>query len=258
MSAQWEGGDSALRTYEAVAPFYDDFTRGYGYEYECWTGRLLALAEAAGLEGNRLLDVGCGTGLTSMPMLERGWEVTACDLSPAMLEVARAKVGDRARLLLADMRSLPRLGEFDLIWAVNEPLNYLHSAEELEAALAGIRQNLAPRGIALFDVFTLKAIRAIFTNELLVEEGGRKFVWCGRASLEAVAPGVIVEASLEIDGDEDSAHLHRVRHFPEDELLAAIEAAKLRCIGAFGELEKELFLGLDEEAHDNAVYLCRL
>lgn len=184
ISKQWKGGDSALRTYEAVAPFYDDFTRGYGYESECWTDRLLALAEAAGLEGNRLLDVGCGTGLTSLPMLERGWQVTACDLSPAMLEVARAKAGERARFLLADMRSLPCLGEFDLIWAVNEP--------------------------------------------------------------------------LEIEGDEDSAHLHRVRHFPEDELLAAIEAAGLRCIGAFGELEKELLLGLDEEAHDNAVYLCRL
>lgn len=258
MNNQSMGGDHARVAYETVAPFYDDFTRAYGYEYECWTNRLLKLAEAAGLQGTRLLDIGCGTGLNFVPMLERGWDVTGCDISPAMLALARVKAGERARLLVADMRALPRLGEFDLIWAVNEPLNYLHSAEELEAALAGIRQNLAPRGIALFDVFTLKAIRALFTNELLVEEGGRRFVWCGRASLEAVVPGAIVEASLEIEGDEDSAHLHRVRHFPQDELLAAIEAAGLRCIGAFGELEKELLLGLDEEAHDNAVYLCRL
>ena len=258
MSEKWEGGYLAREAYETVAPFYDDFTRGYGYEYESWTNRLLTLAEAAGLEGNRLLDLGCGTGLNFIPLLERGWEVTGCDISPAMLGFARAKVGDRAKLLVTDMRSLPKLGEFDLIWAVNEPLNYLLSPEELEAALAGIRRNLAPRGLALFDVFTLKSLRALFTSEIAVEGEGRTFLWSGKESSEAVFAGSIVEATLAIEGDEGSAHLHRVRHLPEAEILAAIEAAGLCCGGVFGEYEKEMYEGLDEEAHDNAVYLCRL
>lgn len=256
MSDKWQGGDLARETYETVAPFYDDFTRGYGYEFECWTNRLLSLAEAAGLQGNCLLDVGCGTGLNFIPMLELGWEVTGCDISPAMLKLARAKVGDRARLLVADMRSLPKLGEFDLIWAVNEPLNYLLSLEELEAALASIRRNLAPHGLALFDVFTLKATRALFANEIVVEEEGRRFIWRGE-SAGSIVTGAIVEASLEIEGEEGSAHLHRVRHLPEAEMRAAIEAAGLRCAGVFGELEKEMHEQLDEEGHDNAVYLCR-
>jgi SAM-dependent methyltransferase len=258
MSDKWEGGDLAREAYETVAPFYDDFTRCYGYEYECWTNRLLALAEAAGLEGSRLLDIGCGTGLNFIPLLDRGWEVTGCDISPAMLGFARAKVGDRARLLVADMRSLPKLGEFDLIWAVNEPLNYLLSFAELEAALAGIRRNLAPHGLALFDVFTLKALKALFTSEIAVEGEGRTFLWSGRAPAGAVFAGSIVEARLAIEGEEDSAHLHRVRHLPEAEMLAAIEVAGLRCAGAFGECEKEMHEQLDEAAHDNAVYLCRL
>lgn len=257
MSEQWQGGDLARETYEAVAPFYDDFTSSYGYEHECWTGRLLTLAEAAGMEGNRLLDVGCGTGLNFIPLLDRDWEVTGCDISPAMLDLARAKVGGRARLLVADMRTLPQLGEFDLIWAVNEPLNYLLSVEELEAALAGMRRNLAPRGVALFDVFTLKAIEALFTREIAVEGEGRRFVWRGGASSEVALAGSIVEASLAVEGEQGSAHLHRIRHFTEAEMLAAIEAAGLRCAGVFGELEKEMHEQLDEEAHDNAVYLCR-
>lgn len=253
----WQGGDSAQKTYEAVASFYDDFTHGLGYQYERWTGRLLAKAEELGLNGSRLLDVGCGTGLSFLSMLERGWEVTGCDISPKMIEAARAKVGDRARFVLADMRELPDLGRFDLVWAVNDPVNYLLSTEELEAALVGMRRNLAPGGIALLDASTLKTHREFFAGEIEVEEGEKRFFWRGRKPPEGVGAGAIVEARLEAEGEEESAHVHRVRHFPEAEMLAASEAAGLQCIGVFGELEGELIAGLDEEAHYQAVYFFR-
>jgi ubiquinone/menaquinone biosynthesis C-methylase UbiE len=35
--------------------------------YARWTGRLLEKAGEAGLKGSRLLDIGCGTGLSSTP-----------------------------------------------------------------------------------------------------------------------------------------------------------------------------------------------
>ena len=93
--------------YEAIAPFYDDFTAHH--DYELWLGNLLPKLERHGLRGERLLDVACGTGKSFIPMLERGWEVTACDISASMVELARAKVGDAAELSVADMRDLPEL-----------------------------------------------------------------------------------------------------------------------------------------------------
>src|SRR3954451_22166659 len=77
--------------YEAIAPVYDDFTAHH--DYELWLGNLLPKLEDRGLSGRRLLDVGCGTGKSFIPMIERGWEVSACDISPSMVELARAKVG---------------------------------------------------------------------------------------------------------------------------------------------------------------------
>src|SRR4051794_22021984 len=93
MQKQWAAGDSAKRAYDVYAPVYDEFNRGYMYER--WTGRLLARAEEAGIGGKRMLDIACGTGLSFITLLEAGWEVTGCDISPEMLERARERAEGR-------------------------------------------------------------------------------------------------------------------------------------------------------------------
>lgn len=256
MSKQWSVGNEVRETYDTYAPAYEDFN--HGYMYERWTGRLLETAEGAGLEGDRLLDIACGTGLSFVTMLERGWRVTGCDISPAMLEIAKEKFGDRAELFVADMRELPEVGEFDLIWAINDPLNYLLSVEELEAALDGMRRNLAPAGIALFDTNTLVTYRTFWSQEVVINQNGREMVWRGKLSPEEVGPGIFAEASFEELGAEGSAHVHRQRHFSQEEVMAAFAAVDLKCVAVFGEQDGALSPGLDENLHTKAVYLARL
>jgi SAM-dependent methyltransferase len=256
MNKQWTAGDEVRLTYDTYAPAYEDFNRGYMYER--WTGRLLETAEAAGLKGNRLLDIACGTGLSFVTMLDRGWKVTGCDISPAMLAIAEERFGDQAELFVADMRELTEIGEFDLIWAVNDPLNYLLSIEELDATLDGMRRNLAPEGIALFDINTLVTYRTFFSEEIVVNQNGRQLIWQGKLSPDEVAPGVFAEASFEEAGAEGSAHIHRQRHFSRTEVEAAFERVGLECIAVYGEQDGALSEGLDEDLHTKAVYLSRL
>ena len=258
MSAAWEGDETARGAYDALAPSYDAFTLGYGYKYEAWTATLLAQAEAEGLRGERMLDVACGTGFSFIPLLERGWRVTGCDISPAMVEAARAKVGDRAGLLVADMRELPGLGEFDLVWSINSAMNYLLGTDELTATLAGMRRNLASGGLVLFDLLTLKVARAFFGGEFTVEREGRKFSWKGDFSPDDVASGALGGGRLEEEGRSEVASVHRMRHFGEAEVLEAIAAAGLRSVRVLGEAEGTLSEGLDEEAEPTAVYICRV
>ena len=258
MNPAWEGGDAALQTYEALAPSYDDFTLGYGYLYETWTATLLARAEAEGMRGNRMLDVACGTGFSFIPLLERGFQVTGCDLSPAMIEAARAKVGDRADLRVADMRVLPELGEFDLIWSINSAMNYLLSTEELTATLAGMRRNLAPQGLALFDLMSLKTAQAFFSGEMEVDKDGKKFRWKGDLAPGETTAGAVGGGRLVEEGNPKPVETHRMRHFGEAEVLAAIEAAGLRSLRVLGEDDGELQEQLDEATQATAVYICGL
>lgn len=253
-------GRWAELAYEAMAPAYDDFTAHH--DYEVWLGNLLPQLERLGLHGNRLLDVACGTGKSFIPMLERGWEVTACDVSPAMVELARAKVGEAAELSVADMRELPSFGEFDLVWCLDDAVNYLLSGEELERALRGMRGNLAAEGLLAFDVNTIDTYRGFFAEEVVVERGDRRLVWRGRSSRDA-APGSIAEASFEVlpaEGEEPllPPALHRQRHFPEVEVLERMEAAGLECLDVFGHGEDAVFKQpLLEEVHSKAVYIAR-
>jgi SAM-dependent methyltransferase len=245
--------DHARDAYEAMASSYDSFN--HRYMYERWTGRLLACAERAGLAGTKLLDVACGTGLTMLLPLARGMEVSGCDISPAMLAQARAKVGPRVELIEGDMRALPDLGEFDLIWSVDDSLNYLTSVAELEATLAGIARNLAPAGVVVFDLNTTECYRGFWSEETTVDHGGRRFVWRGNGDATAVEPGGTFEASLEIDGHPGP--IHRQRHFPLDETLASIAAAGLDAVDVYGETGGDLRQPLDEGLHTKAVYVCR-
>jgi SAM-dependent methyltransferase len=182
--------------------------------------------------------------------------VTACDISPAMVEIAREKAGDRAEISVADMRELPTLGEFDLVWAIDDAINYLLGTEELRAALLGMARNLSPSGVLLSDVNTLLAFRTFFCTETVVERNGRRLVWQGQTAAEDVEPGSISEAILEADDGSMATHTHRQRHFTEAEVLATVHDAGLNCREVLGELEGDLFEGVDEAAHTKAVYVC--
>ncbi len=257
-------GEGAERAYEAIASVYDDFTADY--EVEAWLADLGVALERHGLTGRRLLDVGCGTGKSFLPMLKWGWEVTACDISASMLELARAKAGDAVRLSLADMRELPDFGEFDLVWALNDAVNYLLEVEEIELALAGMGHNLAGTGLLLFDLNALRAYRTFFAETIVVERRGRRLVWRGQGAPD-VESGAISEARFEIEeldpntgkgSGEVTAHVHRQRHFPAEEVIEVLNRVGLECLDVFGmELDGILRQPLDEAVHTKMVFIAR-
>jgi hypothetical protein len=69
----------ALLAFDGFAPFYDSFTAHDNYE--AWIETLFGLAKAHGVRARRLLDVGYGIGKSVLPFLQRGFDVTACDMT---------------------------------------------------------------------------------------------------------------------------------------------------------------------------------
>jgi SAM-dependent methyltransferase len=118
-----------------------------------WSGRpnTSLVAEAGDLQPGRALDIGCGQGGDAIWLAQRGWTVTAVDVSARALATATdhaqaAGVGDRIAWERRDAgASLPQ-GPFDLVTT-----SYLHSPVEIPRrdilrAAAGV---VAPGGTLL-------------------------------------------------------------------------------------------------------------
>ncbi|MEQ9506116.1 MAG: methyltransferase domain-containing protein [Hyphomonas sp.] len=140
----------ALEAYEALARRYSDIAEtkaenGYN-EHPAMR------AQIGTVEALRVLDAGCGPGFLTRYLLDKGAaEVAAFDISPAMIEMARERVGDRARLFVADMaKPLPSLlnDYFDLV-ASSLAIDYVR---DWSVPLAEFRRVLKPGGRLVMSV----------------------------------------------------------------------------------------------------------
>ena len=91
------------------------------------------------MTGRRLLDAGCGTGALALAAAERGARVTAIDLSPTLVDIARERCA-AAGVTTIDFRVgdllAPELGRFDHIVAMDVLIHY--RAQEMARMVAAM------------------------------------------------------------------------------------------------------------------------
>lgn len=121
-----------------------------------WSGNPngLLVAEVADLPPGQALDLGCGEGADAVWLAERGWLVTAVDISRVALERAAAAAGTQEKITWthADMiTNPPPAGAFDLVSAIYFPL----PRQDDHRALDGLLTAVAPGGTLLFGTHDL-------------------------------------------------------------------------------------------------------
>lgn len=105
------------------------------------------LAILAPKPGERILDVGCGTGQLTADIANAGAEVVGLDLSAEMIAAASANF-PQLRFEVADITAANYRGEFDAVFSNAA----LHWVRDQNAAIGAIARALRPGGRFVFEM----------------------------------------------------------------------------------------------------------
>jgi ubiquinone/menaquinone biosynthesis C-methylase UbiE len=148
----------------ALTPVYDRLFGAFmGKAHEAFRGRILELAALQ--SGERVLDAGCGTGLTALRIAARhpGCAVHGIDISPKMIAAARRNSEEKG--LAADFRvgSITALpypdASFDAV-ITNIMFHHL-DLEEKRKAVSEVARVLVPGGRYISAEFGPRAANAL-------------------------------------------------------------------------------------------------
>lgn len=155
----------AIRHWDAT-PLYiseDERYRLYPWLYEA--------AEFRHHRGERVLEVGCGTGCDLVQFAKHGAIATGVDITPRHLELARDRVGGRASVVEGDGRKLPfPSATFDYVYSHG----VIHHSDEPRKIVEEIFRVLRPGGCFNVHVY---ALISLSTFRGILRHGSRWKLW---------------------------------------------------------------------------------
>ncbi|WP_042386072.1 class I SAM-dependent methyltransferase [Streptacidiphilus melanogenes] len=175
------------------------------------------VARAAPRPGASILELGCGVGRVTHPLVERGFVVTAVDESPEMLERVRG-----ARTVLSSIEDLALGERFDVVLLAS----FLVNTGDLgvrAALLATCLRHVAADGVVLVQREG-EGFYDVIPREQVMRDGvGRMAI----TSSEEIEPGLRANQVDYVFPDAHWTQFFRTRHLPDAAFEHALAEAGL-------------------------------
>ena len=135
---------------EGIADVYDEWFGDVGDV----AATVAFLDSLAAERPGRFLELAAGTGRLAIPLAEVGHDVTAVDISAAMLDRLRAAdPAGRVKAIRGDMVDDLPDGHFDVVFVAFNSLFMLADPGRQAACFAAVARRLAPGGAFVVDAF---------------------------------------------------------------------------------------------------------
>ena len=155
-----------LGRFEGLSPlerdhWFEDLADHLGRAYDRYAHTMGTVQEVDHLvdvlalqSGQRVLDVGCGTGRHAIELARRGLRVHGVDISERFVEIARDSASVGASFERADARRLQFDSEFDVVICLCQGAFGMMTADgDDEAVVAGMARAVRPNGRLALSAF---------------------------------------------------------------------------------------------------------
>ena len=186
-----------------------------------------------------ILDLACGTGRHSILFANKGFRVTAVDLSRNLLSIAQ-KAAEQAHVTInfirSDLRQFSICTRFQLVINLFTSFGYFEADDENFKIVKTAYNQLNNSGYFVLDFFNRRFIEKNIVSESINNYSGQVVIQ--RRHIEG--DRVIKQIFVEKNGVKKEYH-ESVRMFYKDELLNAITCAGFRINAYFGNSDGREF-----------------
>ena len=130
--------------YKEFAKYYDKFYKNKNYVKE--VEFLLNFIH----QDDKIIDIGCGTGLHASLLEQKGFRVDGLDLNKEMLDIAKTRI--HSNLYLQNILEINLNQKYDVVISMFAVLNHLKNLKELKKALMNLKNILTDDGKIIIDL----------------------------------------------------------------------------------------------------------
>ncbi len=199
----------------------------------------LILANIKLNKNSKILDVACGNGRHSILLAEKGFNVTAFDLSKTLLNIGKKKAEQlnlNINFINADIRKFYINTQFDLVINLFTSFGYFDSDEENFRFIKNAFSMLNENGKYVLDFLNKNFVKKnliphsekIVNDKIIVED--RK-IWDNR----------VIKKIQIISGGEKAEFMESVKLYSDDEIIHNLQKIGFKVDKLFGDYNGESF-----------------
>jgi ubiquinone/menaquinone biosynthesis C-methylase UbiE len=114
-----------------------------------------------------VLDLACGTGRHTIPLMAEGFNVVGLDISSKLLKMAKQRQ-PQVQLVKADMQQLPfKENTFSAALSLDNSFGYLPTEQADLQTLKQLRRTLTQKGLLVLDVFNREQLKRKYARHSL-------------------------------------------------------------------------------------------
>ncbi len=183
---------------------------------------------------NKILEIGCGSGMLARRFLRDGYEYLGLDLFNEMLEIARTEVKSNV-FIQCDMRNIQFNQQFDSVLITGRSLAYVIENKGIVDTFTGIHKSLKENGLFVFGVFEANGIFDNFNDfEQNIEHNNKKIRRISKLKKNLSSGWTydwsakyIIEQGGKVSEFED---LTTLRAFTKDEILLFLKLTNFKIL----------------------------